>query len=409
MIPTKSHEQTGWMRDILNEREREIFSPLATFSDSAIRRIKDSRVENGYRQNFSVDADRILNSLAYTRYIDKTQVFSLIKNDHLTHRVLHVQLVSRIARTIGRYLGLNEDLIEAASMGHDLGHPPFGHDGEKILSGLTHKYGAGYFHHNVQSIQILEKIEKKGRGWNLSLQTLDAILCHNGELPASAIKPARDKFVKYSEYSDLHDIVFENLDKTICKMKLTEKLDHLSKSDALPMTMEGCVVRISDTIAYIGRDIEDSIRLNLIKRDELPVSCANLLGNTNGTIVYNLVTDIIVTSLRQPFISFSDEISHALNDLKSFNYERIYGNPAIKKHIKSVQKIYTYLFESFLNDLETNNLRSILYRNFLGGLSENYLQNHSNVEIVRDFISGMTDSFFIAQAPESLHPSSIRV
>ncbi|MBF0467725.1 MAG: HD domain-containing protein [Desulfamplus sp.] len=409
MTPKNSYEQTGWMKDILNEREREIFSPLGAFSDSAIRRIKDSRVENGYRQNFSVDADRILNSLAYTRYIDKTQVFSLIKNDHLTHRVLHVQLVSRIARTIGRYLGLNEDLIEAASMGHDLGHPPFGHDGEKILSELTQQYGAGYFHHNVQSIQILEKIEQKGRGWNLSLQTLDAILCHNGELPASTIKPARDKFVKYSESSDPHDIAFEILDKTICKMKLTEKLDNLSRTDVLPMTMEGCVVRVSDTIAYIGRDIEDSIRLNLIKREELPLNCVNLLGNTNGTIVYNLVTDIIATSLRQPFISFSEEMAQALNELKEFNYERIYGNPAIKKHIKSVKKIYTYLFESFLNDLETNNRRSILYRNFLGGLSENYLQNHSNVEIARDFIAGMTDSFFISQAPDSLHPSAIIV
>jgi len=376
------------MKEILNQREREFFSPLAAFSDSAIRRRRDPRVENGYRQNFSIDADRILNSLAYTRYIDKTQVFSLIKNDHLTHRVLHVQLVSRVARTIGRYLGLNEDLIEAISMGHDLGHPPFGHDGEKILSELTCEHGAGYFHHNLQSIQLLEKIEHKGDGWNLSLQTLDAILCHNGELHATELKPVRNR-------------TFEEFDQLLSSMMSTKE------ADPIPMTMEGCVVRVSDTIAYIGRDIEDSIRLNLIKRDELPRRSVQLLGNTNGTIVYNLTTDIITTSFREPYISFSEEVSDALRELKSFNYSRIYGNPAIKRHLKSVQQIYTHLFELFLNDLESGRRESIMCRNFLANLPEAYQQGHSHAEIVRDFISGMTDSFFISQAPRSLHPSPI--
>lgn len=376
------------MKDILNERERELFSPIATFSDSAIRRKKDPRAENGYRQNFSIDADRILHSLAYTRYIDKTQVFALIKNDHLTHRVLHVQLVSRIARTIGRYLGLNEDLIEAASMGHDLGHPPFGHDGEKILSSITREHGIGYFHHNIQSIQILEHIESKGSGLNLSLQTLDSILCHNGEIQATCLKPAPKRS-------------FEEIDQIISAMKTSRE------PDAIPMSMEGCVVRASDIIAYIGRDIEDSIRLNLIKRDELPDSCVKLLGNTNGTIVYNLVTDIIAASFRQPYIAFSQKVSNALNELKSFNYERIYGNPAIKKHLKSIQQIYAHLFDSFLNDLQTGNSKSIINRNFIKNLSEDYRKTHSNAEIVRDFISGMTDSFFISQAPKLLHPSPI--
>ncbi|MBF0572973.1 MAG: HD domain-containing protein [Desulfamplus sp.] len=372
----------------LNQRERMFLSHLAAFSDRAIRREYDLRAEEGYRQNFSVDADRILHSLAYTRYIDKTQVFSLIKNDHLTHRVLHVQLVSRIARTIGRYLGLNEDLIEAASMGHDLGHPPFGHDGEKILSQLTQQNGTGYFHHNVQSIQILDHIEQKGKGFNLTLQTLDAILCHNGELHSTTIAPAKER-------------TFEELKSIIYKMKQAEKYD------AIPMSMEGCVVRASDTIAYIGRDIEDSIRLGLIKRDELPLECVKFLGNTNGTIVYNLVTDLINNSLNKPYISFSADISSVLSALKSFNYERIYGNPAIKKHLNSVRKIYTHLFELFLNDLETNNVDSIIYRNFTHDLAENYKQNHSNVEIVRDFIAGMTDSFFISLAPKSLCPEHI--
>ncbi|MBF0111993.1 MAG: HD domain-containing protein [Desulfamplus sp.] len=374
----------------LNLRERELFSPFAVFSQDAIRRKYDLRAQEGYRQNFSLDADRILHSLAYTRYIDKTQVFSLIKNDHLTHRVLHVQLVSRIARTIGRYLGLNEDLIEAASMGHDLGHPPFGHDGERILSELTLKNGAGYFHHNIQSIDILEHIEQKGRGCNLSLQTLDAIVCHNGEVHSTSLEPVKSR-------------TFNELDKLIAQMRQTKK------PDALPMTIEGCVVRASDTIAYIGRDIEDSIRLGLISRDELPASCVELLGNTNGTIVYNLVTDVITTSLNKPYIAFSDKISDALNSLKSFNYEKIYYNPSIKKHLKSVKQIYIYLFDSFLNDLNRQNRDSIIYQNFLDGLSEKYINGRSDVEIVRDFIAGMTDSFFVSLAPEHLQPSPIVV
>ncbi|MBF0242901.1 MAG: HD domain-containing protein [Desulfamplus sp.] len=374
----------------LNLRERELFSPFAVFSQDAIRRKYDLRAQEGYRQNFSLDADRILHSLAYTRYIDKTQVFSLIKNDHLTHRVLHVQLVSRIARTIGRYLGLNEDLIEAASMGHDLGHPPFGHDGERILSELTLKNGAGYFHHNLQSIDILEHIEQKGRGCNLSLQTLDAIVCHNGEVHSTSLEPVKSR-------------TFNELDELIAQMRQTKK------PDALPMTIEGCVVRASDTIAYIGRDIEDSIRLGLISRDELPASCVELLGNTNGTIVYNLVTDVITTSLNKPYIAFSDKISDALNSLKSFNYEKIYYNPSIKKHLKSVKQIYIYLFDSFLNDLNRQNRDSIIYQNFLDGLSEKYINGRSDVEIVRDFIAGMTDSFFVSLAPEHLQPSPIVV
>ena len=127
-------------------------------SDDGVRRFHDARLEEGYRQTFSVDVDRILHSRAYTRYIDKTQVFYLIHHDHITHRVLHVQLVSKIARTIGRYQGLNEDLIEAIALGHDIGHTPFGHDGERFLSELCRASGIGDFHHNVQSVQFLDRV-----------------------------------------------------------------------------------------------------------------------------------------------------------------------------------------------------------------------------------------------------------
>lgn len=378
----------GWMKDILNQREREFFSPLASFSEDGKRRSPDNRLDDGYRQAFSLDADRILNSLAYTRYIDKTQVFSLIKNDHLTHRVLHVQLVSRIARTIGRFLGLNEDLIEAASLGHDLGHPPFGHDGERILSKLCRTNGAGYFHHNVQSIQFLERLERKGKGWNLTLQTLDAILCHNGEVHSRKLKPERNRG-------------FSELDALVAQMKTLER------PTPVPMTLEGCVVRMADTIAYVGRDMEDAVRLNLIKREELPELSQDLLGITNGTIVFKLVTDLISNSLRKPCLSFTGEISDALKQLKAFNYERIYSDPGIKEHLKPVKEIYLYLFDLYLNDLETGKLSQPMLRRFHDGLCDAYKESHSHVEIVRDFISGMTDSFFIRQAPESMQPRYI--
>ncbi|GAB6144990.1 deoxyguanosinetriphosphate triphosphohydrolase family protein [Desulfocicer niacini] len=379
------NELTGFMKQGLDQREHDQRSPLSAFSDNATRRHADTHQTPDYRQSFCVDADRILNSLAYTRYIDKTQVFSLIKNDHLSHRVLHVQLVSRIARTIGRYLGLNEDLIEAISMGHDIGHPPFGHDGERILSRLTQKHGIGFFHHNVQSVQFLEKIERHGRGWDLTLETLDAILCHNGEVHCRQIKPLRNK-------------TFDDFDATVKWMKTMEK------PDQMPMTSEGCVVRMADTIAYIGRDFEDAIRLGLVIREDLPSITASRLGSTNGTIVFNLVTDLISSSMQSPQVGFSEPIFEALLAFKEFNYRCIYKNPLIKNHLKAVENIYEYLFEMFLTDLEKNKLNSMVFTRFLRGISQEYRQTHTPPEIVRDFISGMTDSFFISQAPESMRP-----
>jgi len=383
-------EKPGWMKDVLDQREKDYLSPLASFSDNGQRRHAERHPDSAYRQSYSIDADRVLNSLAYTRYIDKTQVFSFIKNDHLTHRVLHVQLVSRIARTIGRYLGLNEDLIEAASLGHDLGHPPFGHDGELFLSRLCREHGAGYFHHNWQSIQFLEKIERNGQGWNLTLQTLDAILCHNGEVHSVQLKPSRNK-------------TFDDLDKELINMK------NMETQDLVPMTMEGCVVRMADAIAYLGRDMEDAVRLGIIERSQLPVNCSDMLGRTNGTIVFNLVTDLITTSMRKPFIAFSPEGSQALKDLREFNYQYIYKNPVIKEHLHSVEKIYRYLFETFLEDLTKERFSSPVFSRFVNGLSGTYSETHSNPEIVRDFIAGMTDSFFVRQAPDTLRPTYIEM
>jgi len=371
------------IKDSLNKREADTLSNTATLSSYALRRTDEERLKTGYRQAFSLDVDRILHSRAYTRYIDKTQVFYLIKNDHITHRMLHVQLVSKIARTIGRFLRLNEDLIEAIAIGHDIGHTPFGHDGEKLLSELCRAHNIGYFQHSVQSVQFLDRVERKGKGWNLCLQTLDGILCHDGEIHNQILEPEGDK-------------TFEILDKE------TERKKTDSEVQLMPMTMEGCVVRMADTISYIGRDIEDAIRLNIIKRSDIPELSNRLLGNTNGKIVYNLVTDVIKKSFQEPCVAFSSEVSEALKTLKQFNLERIYMNPKIKKHLNAIKQIVEILFERYLKDIENNNRSSVIFTNFLQDMSEEYIDNHCKEEVVRDFIAGMTDHYFLRQCPQSM-------
>lgn len=371
----------------LNNYEAQYMSSHATLSKQGIRRIQDKHVESGYRQTFSLDVDRILHSLAYTRYIDKTQVFYLIRNDHITHRILHVQLVSKASRTIGRFLGLNEDLIEAIALGHDIGHSPFGHDGERYLSEHCRAHGIGDFHHNIQSVQFLDKVERKGTGWNLCLQTLDGILCHDGEIHNQKLEPKKDKSFD----------IFNN------EIDLKKSAHNIN---LMPMTLEGCVVRMADTISYIGRDLEDAIRLHLITRKEIPQKASAVLGNTNGTIVYRLVTDIIKNSYHKNSIAFSSEVSDALRHLKQFNLERIYQNPKIKKHSQKIKELFAVLFERYLNDIKKENHSSVIFTNFRENMAPEYIA-HKPAEIVRDFIAGMTDHYFLSQFPSEMRPGHI--
>lgn len=376
------------IQEELNRQEKDRFSFFATLSREAVRRRPEKRQE--HRQPFAQDADRILHSRAYTRYIDKTQVFSLVENDHITHRVLHVQMVSRIARTIGRFLGLNEDLIEAIALGHDIGHPPFGHEGEHILSKLCRANGLESFQHNIQSIQFLDRFERKGEGWNLTLQVLDGILCHDGEVHNPKITPKRGKD-------------FERFDHEI-RIKSRDPMTPL-----VPMTLEGCVVRLSDTIAYIGRDIEDAIELELIDRNEIPEQCGEKLGISNGTIVYTLVTDLVNHSKHvrgvhgtydreYDYIGFSPGVAESMLELKKFNYERIYRNPAFKPDFEKIHLCYEQLFEHYMQQLEYDRDGSEVGRSFLHSMKEEYLSTHSPAAIVRDYIAGMTDDFFLRQA-----------
>ncbi len=369
----------------LDEAEGKRLSKYACLSKTAVRRDEEENIFKGHRQNFSLDTDRILHSMAYSRYIDKTQVFYLVKNDHITHRVLHVQLVSKISRTIGRLLMLNEDLIEAIALGHDIGHAPFGHDGERFLSRLSLDYGIGHFQHNLQSVRFLEKIERKGRGWNLTLQVLDGILCHDGEIHNKKLHPEAGKN-------------FEIMAKEISEK---EKDPHF---EILPMTIEGCVVRMADTISYVGRDIEDAIRLGIIKRQDIPENCRKSLGETNGTIVYSLVEDLVENSLDKPYICFSDKISSSLKELKDFNRDRIYMSETFFKQTAKLELMFRLMFERYYEDLKTENNSSEIYGEYLRGMSEEYRETSSKAMVVSDFMAGMTDEYFLSQCHKYLFP-----
>jgi len=373
------------LRERLDGLEPNHLCRFATLSRDGIRRSRQGQTE--YRQAFAQDADRILHSKAYTRYIDKTQVFYMVSNDHITHRVLHVQLVSKIGRTIGRFLRLNEDLIEAIALGHDIGHPPFGHDGEKVLATLCSEHGLPPFQHNVQSLMFLERLERRGQGWDLTLQTLDGILCHDGEIHSRFLKPVRNK------------------DFAVLDLEVQDKSNN-PELELLPMTLEGCVVRLCDTIAYVGRDIEDAIELKLIKRTDLPPNCIKVLGDTNGTIVYHLVEDLITNSLAsgeggelsQDSIGFSPEVSDSLKELKEFNYQKIYMNPAIKKDFPKIQNCYRVLFETYVDDVQKQKKDSAIFKEKLNTMAPDYLESQPAAVKVRDFIAGMTDDYFLKEA-----------
>ncbi len=346
--------------------------PLATKNKDAYR-VKPEPED--IRPPYFHDIDRIIYSLAYTRYINKTQVFSDTLNDNITRRSTHVQLVSKIARTIGRALRLNEDLIEAASLGHDIGHTPFGHAGEAILNRISLRVGEGYFNHNIQSVRKLEFLENKGSGLNLTVQVIDAIMCHNGELELSCYKP-----------------VFKTKEKVFQEYYRTYQ-DKDANTSLIPMTLEGCVVRISDIISYLGRDIEDAIRLNFLKRSELPKDIIQITGLTNKEIVNYFINDIIKNSINKDYIAMSPEAFRCLSNLKKFNYEHIYSKVNSSKTLDKWEEMFNKVFKSSLSDLKTHNETSHIYIYFYKYMNEDYKKNTSLERVVIDYIAGMTDRF----------------
>lgn len=336
-------------------------------------------IKEDIRTPFYRDIDKIIYSLSFNRYSDKTQVFSFKENDHLSKRMIHVQYVSKIARTIGRALGLNEDLIEASALGHDLGHTPFGHVGEAILSKISEENNEGYFNHNIHSVRLLLYIENYGKGKNITLQTLDAIMCHNGEFALGkytpTIKTKEDFFNSYNE---------SYKDKNVLKQ-------------LKPMTLEGCVVRISDLIAYLGRDIEDAIRLKLIKKEDIPKDIVDVLGSSNRDIVNTITMDIINNSMNNNYIELSPEIFKAIVSLKKFNYENIYYKAYTYEEKNKLEEMINTLFKKYLYDLETNNKESNIIKSYLNNLDRRYKEENTKERIVIDYIAGMTDDYCLKE------------
>lgn len=367
------------MDDKIRKRASSIennFSIFACKSKDAIR-LNDEK--HDIRLDFARDADRILHTLTYTRYIDKTQVYSDILNDNISTRMTHVQFVSKTSRTIARALGLNEDLCEAISLGHDIGHTPFGHVGERILNDISKKELNKCFLHNLNSVRVLTRIENGGRGCNLTLQVLDGIMCHNGEM-------VKDKYVPMKKD---YDEVLKEYNMCLNDEKYIKNLR--------PMTLEGCVVRISDIIGYIGKDIEDAKRLGKIDIEMIPKNIVEVLGTTNKEIMNTIIMDIINTSFNKEYIGMSDNVYEAVIDLKDFNMKNIYSKAISDKQLQMYTNIFNELYNIYLMALKNKDYENDIYQVFLKDMSEEYKRQNKNEQIVIDFLAGMTDRYIELQ------------
>ena len=362
-------------------------SPYAAHSADAVRAVRFTPRHDIIRPPYSYDVDCIIHNPLYNRYTDKTQVFSFYRNDDLTRRALHVQFVSKIARTIGRALRLNLDLIDAIALGHDMGHTPFGHKGETFLSenyqkGTLARTGqARYFNHNVHSVRIFRYILDD----DLTLQTLSGILSHNGEKVCREYAP-----------SDLN--TFAEFDKILENCYLS---DDYHKS-LRPNTLEGCVVRISDMIAYAGKDRQDLYKARLITKQKFEET--RLIGVKNSDIISNLVVNIIKNSIDCPCINMDEAVFEDLKALIKENYDVIYKDDQLNEpYYHIVRPLMELLYETLVHDVETSNYDSPVFRHYLNdSIQGNYYRDPkrrfitaSPDDIVCDFIASMTDDYFI--------------
>ena len=331
-------------RRIIEERERQTLSPYAALS--AETRGREYPIDPcPVRIEFVRDRDRIIHCKSFRRLKHKTQVFLSPIGDHYRTRLTHTLEVSQIARTISRALRLNEDLTEAAALGHDLGHTPFGHAGERTLNRIC-PMG---FVHSEQSIRIVEKLEKDGEGLNLTWEVRDGILNH--------------------------------------------------QTRTIPHTLEGKIVRLSDKIAYVNSDIDDAIRAMILDEEDIPVELRRTLGFTTRERLDHLIHDIISNSMGRDDIIMSDETAEALRDLRLFMFEHVYRNPVAKGEEVKAKAMLEQMYYFYMDHIEQ------LPAKLLKMLDE----GEDKGRIVCDYISGMTDKYAITKFKENFMPQAWKV
>ena len=329
------------IRENLERMEEITLSPFATLSVNSRGRDREEP-QCDIRPVFQRDRDRILHCKSFRRLKHKTQVFLSPKGDHYRTRLTHTLEVSQNARTIAKALRLNEDLVEAIALGHDLGHTPFGHAGERILNELCEE---GY-RHNEQSVRIVEKLEKDGKGLNLTWEVRDGILNH--------------------------------------------------QTSMMPHTLEGKIVRLSDKIAYINHDIDDAIRAKVMSEEDIPLEIRKVLGMTTKERLNTLIHNIIMNSMGKNDIVMSEEIGGAMQDLRKFMFQKVYTNPAAKGEEAKAERLLCELYAHYMGHIEI--------------LPEQYQRMHSEGEkkerVVCDYISGMTDQYAVAKYREFFLPKA---
>lgn len=367
-------------KQIIQDRKSKNTTSMAFLDQNAIRKNPSALDEATlFRSNFIRDIDKILNCPFYNRYADKTQVFSFYKNDDITRRSLHVQLVSRIARTIGKALNLNLELIEAIALGHDLGHPPFAHTGESILDEIYFEKTKRHFYHNLQSVRVLSQIYPT----NVTLQTLDGIAGHNGEMEMEEYYPILIK--DFSQFEKMIEECYTD----------REKIKTLS-----PSTLEGCLVRICDIIAYLGKDRQDGTKTNTYDENNY---YSNILGVINAEIVNNLSVNIIKNSYNKNYIKLDKEYFIALKQAKNDNYSTLYSQKNFSSLIESTLKpMFRLLYDRLYQDLINKNTSSPIFTHHIDYINKTYYKRTtpytetSPDQIVVDYIASMTDDYFVA-------------
>ena len=378
---------------VLDQRANGHLSPYACTGEQVIRRSTRHDAGTVQRPSFVRDSEKIIHLPAYNRLAGKTQVFSLRANDDISRRGLHVQLVSRVARDIGLSLGLNLDLIEAIALGHDIGHTPFGHAGERFLNDAFHRRTGRWFFHNVQSVRVLDVLY----GRNLSLQTLDGVICHNGECERQVFETSG--LAGFDEF----DAIVQG-----CWDTGEHAIGHLR-----PMTLEGCVVRVSDIIAYVGKDRQDAIAAGIVGEEDFD---DGLGGAYNSWALGAFISDVVEHSFGRDRIEMSEEAFCEMRRAKRENYEKIYNASELNGELAAdVAELFERVYERTLADLRAGDEGAPVFRHHivdvnraLGYYGQSYKWEDDLDLTAVDYISSMTDDYFVALC-ESLFPESERV